>query len=280
MKSCEKELMGKSGLYAIINEFNGNWYVGSTKNSFSKRFSRHVELLRKNKHSNPHLQRAYNKYGEDKFCFVVVKVLGHSKAIKEEQKVLDLNFGKPHCYNICSDAKAPMSGRKHTPETITKLQIISKSRAKEIGECTRIHRLGSKHTEKTIRRMKKSAKARDDSNRIVVLKSKEFRDKMSKTMTGRKLTDEQLENQRKTMQSKKYRENMSKATSGIPKSEVMKSKASFARMGRKIYLIKDSYIEEVLSLRNFCHKYKIDRHEISSLVNGKRDEYKGWKLKV
>jgi len=279
MKTCNKELMGKSGLYTIINEINGKWYVGSTKNSFSKRFSKHLDLLRKNRHSNPHLQGAYNKYGDENFSFVIVKVLRHSKAIKEEQKVLDSNIGKDYCYNICSNATAPMSGRKHTPETIAKLQAISRSRAKEIGECTRRHRLGSKHTEKTIKRMRKSAKVRDDTKRIAVLKSKEFKEKISRIMTGKKLTPEQLEDKIKRQNTSKYKRMMSKATKGIKKSDTMKGKASFARLGKKIVFVNERGCrEEVISLRKFAEKYGLNRKELSRIAIKNGKPYYGWHL--
>ena len=43
---------------------NGKFYIGSTKN-FDKRKKRHLKDLKNNLHHCMHLQKSYNKYGED-----------------------------------------------------------------------------------------------------------------------------------------------------------------------------------------------------------------------
>lgn len=47
-------------------------YVGSTKN-FKKRKREHFNSLKKGKHYNQHLQRAYNKHGKDCFSFIILE---------------------------------------------------------------------------------------------------------------------------------------------------------------------------------------------------------------
>lgn len=61
-----------SGIYIILNKLNGKKYVGSSKNIYS-RWMKHRALLRINKHYNPHLQNAWNKYGENSFLFSVLE---------------------------------------------------------------------------------------------------------------------------------------------------------------------------------------------------------------
>jgi len=51
-------------IYAIKNSDNNKIYIGSSK-SFYKRLNKHINNLRKNIHSNNHLQNAFNKYGEN-----------------------------------------------------------------------------------------------------------------------------------------------------------------------------------------------------------------------
>ena len=58
-----------SGVYAIVHRDSGTTYIGSTIRSFAHRKCEHLYDLRNNNHTNPHLQRAWNKYGEDAFCF-------------------------------------------------------------------------------------------------------------------------------------------------------------------------------------------------------------------
>ena len=66
------DLKNKSGIYMILNVYNNKCYVGSTKNLY-KRKNEHFRYLKNNKHHSDHLQRAYNKYGSDKFIFAIFK---------------------------------------------------------------------------------------------------------------------------------------------------------------------------------------------------------------
>lgn len=81
----------QSGIYMIKNILNNNKYIGST-NNFKRRFNKHRSELRKNIHHSIHLQRAYNKYGEDKFIFVILGICEpvHDTLLMLEQKYLDL----------------------------------------------------------------------------------------------------------------------------------------------------------------------------------------------
>lgn len=62
----------KSGIYKITNIVNNKVYVGRSVN-WLKRISVHKSELRKNKHSNPYLQKAWNKYGETNFICELVE---------------------------------------------------------------------------------------------------------------------------------------------------------------------------------------------------------------
>ena len=59
------------GIYKITNTITNNFYIGSTVN-FYNRFKKHRHSLNNNKHENIHLQRAFNKYGEDFFEFKII----------------------------------------------------------------------------------------------------------------------------------------------------------------------------------------------------------------
>ena len=54
------------GLYKIVNMVTQQCYVGQSQN-VKKRLSEHFRLLKFGKHTNRHLQNAYNKYGADAF---------------------------------------------------------------------------------------------------------------------------------------------------------------------------------------------------------------------
>ena len=113
-------------VYKIINVQNDKFYVGSAKDK-KVRFQAHRHNLRKGQHHCDHLQRSWNKYGEDAFVFAVIsKHATREEAFAEEQKWLDAHVGKPHCYNTSLNANGGrVPGFTNSPETRAK---ISKSR--------------------------------------------------------------------------------------------------------------------------------------------------------
>ena len=68
IKSYRILLKDKGGIYSFINTVNGNQYIGSAKD-FYLRLNEHLE----NKKSNLALQKAFAKYGLDKFKFCINK---------------------------------------------------------------------------------------------------------------------------------------------------------------------------------------------------------------
>jgi len=66
IKSYRILLKDKGGIYSFINTVNGNQYIGSAKD-FYLRLNEHLE----NKKSNLALQKAFAKYGIDKFEFLI-----------------------------------------------------------------------------------------------------------------------------------------------------------------------------------------------------------------
>lgn len=99
----------KSGIYRIRNVVNGKLYIGSTKD-FSYRKHCHFKLLKENKHHSIKLQRAYNKYGADKFVFEVIVKCPVEYLLKVEQWFFDTSFPD---YNISKTAKANYVKKKN-----------------------------------------------------------------------------------------------------------------------------------------------------------------------
>jgi len=106
-----------SGVYCILNRVNMKSYIGSASN-FISRWNGHLHDLRKNKHGNIHLQRAWNKYGEESFEFYMVDVCEKESLIKLEQNYINLFkcSDKNHGYNICKLAASSL-GIKRREET-------------------------------------------------------------------------------------------------------------------------------------------------------------------
>src|SRR5579859_5751742 len=94
-----------SGIYRITCTTNGMFYIGSAVNLY-RRWVTHRSDLRNNKHRNPKMQRAFNKYGEEAFAFEVLElVLLPEMLIAREQHYFDTMkpFGK-RGYNIAKVA--------------------------------------------------------------------------------------------------------------------------------------------------------------------------------
>jgi|ERR1051326_1061197 group I intron endonuclease len=93
-----------SGIYKIINKVNGKYYVGSSTDILTDnigRWYRHKHDLRKNIHRNDYLQRAWNKYGESNFDFIIVEQVPKHQLLVIEQKYLDIAIlEKDKCYNL------------------------------------------------------------------------------------------------------------------------------------------------------------------------------------
>jgi group I intron endonuclease len=124
------------GIYELRCTQTNKVYIGSSKN-VRRRIVEHVNHLKKNKHDNAYLQKAWNKYGEDSFSFNCIEPLpkktSKSDIFKKEQEYLDniKPWNDKIGYNINklaaqpptkSGKNAPMYGRKHTEESKAKMR--------------------------------------------------------------------------------------------------------------------------------------------------------------
>lgn len=117
------KILDCNGIYIIFNNQTEDYYIGSTSKTFKRRLSQHISDLKKQKHRNIHLQRAFNKYGWISFTFAIIEVVqDQSNIIPREQYYLDTL--KPH-YNIAIIAECSSKGRKQTPEQIERLRQIN-----------------------------------------------------------------------------------------------------------------------------------------------------------
>ena len=134
--------MNNSGIYKIINIKTNEIYIGSSIN-LKKRKSDHFYLLRKNKHTNKHLQNSFNKHGENSFLFIILELCEKNICLLLEQKYID--DLKP-IFNINPKAGNSL-GIKHSKETIEKIRKTQTGKKKseetkrKIGEKNKgIHR--------------------------------------------------------------------------------------------------------------------------------------------
>lgn len=142
-----------SGIYTITNTINGKIYYGSSVN-IRRRWYIHRATLKRGKHHNPHLQNAWDKYGENAFRFDILKQVPADQLLITEQAFLDIVKQTPTLYyNISFDAECCPRGYEHT--TIKRLfntpkykRLFSKLTTGENNGM-----FGKKHSYETIKMM-------------------------------------------------------------------------------------------------------------------------------
>lgn len=122
----ETKLPTSTGIYAIVNTNNGNFYIGSTsvegdtpsKQGFRKRFSGHRTDFR-HKKQNKRFQNAYDYHGIDAFQIWILHICDPLDAIRWEQYYLDTYMPE---YNAAIQAGSP-KGCVHSDESKLKMSV-------------------------------------------------------------------------------------------------------------------------------------------------------------
>jgi group I intron endonuclease len=108
-----------SGIYKIVNKINGKYYIGSAKDVYD-RWSDHKKDLKKTRHHNRHLQRAWDKYGRENFELVIVETCAPEALLDREQEHLTHCKSVPDTnYNMIYEAGG---GGDFAPEIIEKMK--------------------------------------------------------------------------------------------------------------------------------------------------------------
>lgn len=234
----------KCGLYEIRNNLNGHFYVGSSTD-IDRRIYIHQYLLRNGHHHNVHLQRAWNKYGSSVFEFNVVKLLPRDECIGEEQKLLDIHFGKSYSYNVDKWAKLnddlanqkrskALTGLKRSAEVRHRMSIAQKNRkiTPKIIE-------GRKRSGEALKKYRRDHWDEFEATRIAACigrkQPEHFKKIMSEKMRGRVITKEWRQHiseaQRgipKPPRTKEHQEKINNANRGLKRSEETKRRLSEA----------------------------------------------------
>jgi group I intron endonuclease len=245
-----------SGIYLIKNIVNNKIYIGSAVD-ISNRWRRHKRELRKGKHHNILLLRAWCKYGEQSFTFEILEEVSNSDhLLAYEQVYLDYykSYEEDKGYNICKVAGSPF-GTKLSEETRRKISeankghIVSEETKKKIGEAnsgrklTEEHKdkirkinIGKKHTEETKRKMSEAGKGKTFSEETRRKLSEAGKDKTFSEEHKKKLSEAHKGKIRKINIGKKHTEEtkrkMSEAKKGKMLSEEHKKKLSEAHKGK------------------------------------------------
>lgn len=221
-----------SGVYAIVCIPTGKKYVGSSVH-IPRRLCEHHTALRKGRHHSPALQRAWAKYGESNFEWVVEAIVA---AVREdllamEQAALDIVFltkkhlngsptaGSPLGIKWTVEARARMSalkkGRRMSPEAYEKL-LQRPPPSEEARKKTAQSLRGHKHTEEAKRHMKQARSRRRPA-------TEEAKRRMSAAHRGVALPESAREKLRKFMHGKNKGQDNPNAKLGLAQVEEIRS---------------------------------------------------------
>lgn len=203
------------GIYGILCSVSGRIYIGQARNLIA-RWRGHRTDLRGNRHTNSHLQRAWNKYGEAAFTFHVLESCSIDD-LNARESAWVTRFDRRWLYNLggvgevlpsSASTKGKISrsllGR---PKSETHRQNIAKARA----GCAPPPEVMEKARAAAKAKLTGKARPRYVIDAMVAAKrgrplSAEHLQKLSAAKRGRRLTDEQ-------------KQFISAALTGKPKSE-------------------------------------------------------------
>ena len=150
MERRNDQIYHRIGIYGIQNKINGKIYIGKTGMNFGDRWDSHRALLRAGKHFNQYLQRAWTKYGEENFEFIVIEDCVVEELDDKERYYIELYRGEELSYNLADGGNGGCFLGKHLPEE-TKRKIGEKNRINMTGRCA---------SEETKQKMSQSHKLR------------------------------------------------------------------------------------------------------------------------
>ena len=163
-------------IYKLTNLEDGKVYVGQT-NNLDIRKNRHFYDLKKNKHHNKFLQNSYNKYGEENFIFECVEITDNL----DERELYWINEYGGINSELNYNLKDPL-----TSDFSDYLKVeIKKSMSGENNP-----NYGNKWSEEQKEKLSKERKGLTLEVRVGKEKSDLAKEKMSKTRTGGKHTEE------------------------------------------------------------------------------------------
>lgn len=240
------------GIYAITKSKSLKVYIGSTVN-LCRRHGQHFSALRHGRHRNRHLQRAWDKYGEDIFEFGVLECLEDTEELHlAEQFWMDVYREEGReLYNFGLAARNSMLGRHHSEKTRLNLSEMNKGHKHSKETRYRISQgnKGHKRSEETRRRMSEAQKGRTLSD--------EHRRKLGKAQKGRKATEETRRGLSEMRKGNEY-------AAGLYPAFIHQETGETIPMG--------------VNLTAMCRRRGLDRTCMGRVKDGRQQSHRGWIL--
>lgn len=197
----EKGICGICGIYAIVNMANEKVYVGKTTN-MKRRIRDHFTHLRGGHYRkiNPHLQNAFDLYGEESFAVILLETChGEGNLRAAEHKWME----------NCRSAE-----REFGYNTLKYDERLHYLHSQESIEKMRLAKLGRRMPQKVREKIRRANKGRHLAGYGAVM-PQYVKDKLSKALKGRKYvqSEERCRNISKALTGKKQSAEHRKASS-------------------------------------------------------------------
>ena len=177
MPQIQNNIRDRCGIYRVVNLINGKVCVGSTSQRFKTRWSEYRCRLNKNIQGNPHLQSAWNKYGEANFELRVIENCPKRMLLEREDYYMDFYHSRDRRYGYNMQSA---TGCEYGKKRINRRNINKKNAS---------GMLGKKHTEEAKKKIGLASIGRIPWNKGKHL-SKKTRLKISRANKGRVLSEE------------------------------------------------------------------------------------------
>ena len=241
-------------IYKIQFVGSDRFYIGSAID-FAKRKYSHLSSLRKERHRNIQLQKAFLKYGEENITFEILENIEDvSILIEREQTWID-KYDFELIYNICNFA-GNTYGRKHTTYSKRKMSLNHHNVAGNsnpmygvVGE--KNPNYGKKHTLATRRKISRALKSRTPWNKGIK------RPEHSDRMTGENNPFHGKRHSAETREKMKQKRHISQMSKGGKKLTI-----------ELVREIRQRYVEDNISISALAREYKLSRNYCSKLLKG------------
>ena len=155
------------GIYSITNKINNKKYIGYSID-IKRRWATHKRNLKNNKHENDHLQKAYNKYGENAFKYQIVEECTQEELKNKEKYWIAFYDSKNNGYNMSEGGDGILNPTEDVRKKISEALKGEKNGmygVHLIGELNGMY--GKCHSEETKKILSEKAKQRvaEKSNR-------------------------------------------------------------------------------------------------------------------
>jgi group I intron endonuclease len=273
-------LDNKPGIYMITCIPTNKSIIGETGN-IRKRINYHIQNLKENRHENPYLQNAWNKYGYDNFSFNVLEYCEFEQCkIRENHYCLLYNtHDSDKGYNLRptgTDLKNKFT-EEHKEKIKKSLKISEKFKNRDCGKGVR----DKFHSEETRKKISNSNKGKTHSIETKLKISSVHKGKIRNKESVKKQI-ESRKNNNKPWHSDITKEKMSKSSINKPKCKEHIENMILSRYKPILqYDLEENFIKEWLGATQVRDELGYSQSNITGVCNGLRKTHKKyiWKYK-